>query len=506
MQCLVRVCLVIVYIHIHTFNGLVLKRHDGKVIREHDLGPQRYHHHVRDILSETLYSGSLSSMTINVNGQDASENPLILPTDYGADPTGKIDSTYAFQTALKEALSRGDANVANNNTLSNGIKDCGGATIFLAGGDYLISETLVIPPYYGNIRITDGTLRANKNFSKNNYMIHIGGADESSCTTSQKSCNEYVNIDHFFCDCKNICYGCVHVISGMSTNIGPQAFFLGYNYAGVTATGGHSLFLLNSWFGEYLYSDPRKGNFKESTATSININNYDNLLNHVIVYSSRYGLNITDGASVLFNVHTWNLNTKAGGIGILLSAPARLINSYLDHNDLVLYTPIFTVSVENTKFLGGTLRLVTHNNNFKIGSLSVFDSIYNGGNGTISTIVLDESNGAFTDINNVFIKDTMIVGGGGYIEKSTRASKKLTQIMATKWIFDFSEQLLFGSSIGIEWIDYTFQFDVVNSNDKDGIIHWVNKPNGHSVTVETNKATNGTVYITVDQSKNNFVY
>ena len=47
--------------------------------------------------------------------------------NYGADPTGKMDSTAAFQQALKVALARGDA---SNNSLSNGIKDCGMCLIF----------------------------------------------------------------------------------------------------------------------------------------------------------------------------------------------------------------------------------------------------------------------------------------------------------------------------------------------------------------------------------------
>lgn len=215
-------------------NALILRHHDGRVLEGHDLGAPTHQGHIRDVLSDTLhpqeqvadlYSNSdpsiLSSIAVNIN---AATDPLISPVTYGADPTGKMDSTAAFKQAIKVALARGDT---SNNSLSNGIKDCGGATIFLGGGDYIISESLIIPPFYGNIRITDGTIRANKNFSKDDYMIRIGAEDQNYCNTSQKSCNEYINIDHFFCDCKLVCYGCIHVVSGMSTNIGPQAFFLG---------------------------------------------------------------------------------------------------------------------------------------------------------------------------------------------------------------------------------------------------------------------------------------
>ncbi len=110
-------------------DALVLRRHDGKLIRGHDLGPSHHQHHVRSILSDTLYptqtatdlysQPSLSSMAVDVS---AATDPLILPVNYGADPTGKVDSTAAFQQALKVALARGDS---SNNSLSDGIKDCG---------------------------------------------------------------------------------------------------------------------------------------------------------------------------------------------------------------------------------------------------------------------------------------------------------------------------------------------------------------------------------------------
>jgi len=477
-------------------HGLVLRTHNGKRITGRDLGPSNKQHHVHQILGETLYQTSQSIVSTSVSFK-GDTTPLINPVDYGADPTGVMDSTEAFEKALSVALSYGAPNVS----LSDGIYDCGGATIYLGGGDYLLSKTLTIPQFYGNIRITDGTIRANKNFSGNDYMIVIGSATPA-CSTGQGSCNEYINIDHLFCDCKQICYGCLHIYNGMSINVGPQIFMLGYNYAGITTTGGHSLFLINAWFGEFLYSDPRKYNYTLSTATSININNYDNLLNHVIVYSSRIGLNITDSQSTLINVHTWNLNEKLGGLGIALYAPTRLISCYLDHNDLVLYAPIYQISVEDTLFLDGTLRLATRiGHNRVISTLSVFNAQYAGGNGTTDTIILDETGGTFTKVENVMISNTLIASNT-YIEKSVSASKKLSQIMATEWYFNFTDVLLF-PNINIEWIDYTFQFDTIHGGNtyKESIIHWVNNPNKGIVIIETNAATNATVYVSVDQSR-----
>ena len=68
-------------------------------------------------------------------------------------------------------------------------------------------------------------------------------------------------------DCKQICYGGINIIDTMGCVIGPQMFFLGFNGAGVTVTGGHETMIFTAWFGEYLYSDSRKENRAASTAT-----------------------------------------------------------------------------------------------------------------------------------------------------------------------------------------------------------------------------------------------
>ena len=105
-----------------------------------------------NIMDEIDYSNS----SMSANGA-----PIIWVTDYGGDPSGKTDSTSALKQAINVALTMG----APNANLSNGIHDCGGATIHLGGGDYLISSPLIIPENYGNLRIIDGTIRAANNFS-----------------------------------------------------------------------------------------------------------------------------------------------------------------------------------------------------------------------------------------------------------------------------------------------------------------------------------------------------
>lgn len=59
---------------------------------------------------------------------------------YGADPTGKSDSTNAILKAMEEAFDGPEHGV-----LMQGINDLGGARIDLEGGSYLISRPLRFP-------------------------------------------------------------------------------------------------------------------------------------------------------------------------------------------------------------------------------------------------------------------------------------------------------------------------------------------------------------------------
>lgn len=118
----------------------------------------------------------------------APNSPVIFPTQYGADPTGATDSSPAFAEALNALLSR-----ATGRNMSDGIRDLNGVVMDLQGGEYLLSQPLVIPQFVGNMRIIDGTLRAASNFPPAEYLLQVGA---SPCKTpsGQGSCNENVGL------------------------------------------------------------------------------------------------------------------------------------------------------------------------------------------------------------------------------------------------------------------------------------------------------------------------
>ena len=204
-------------------------------------------------------------------------------------------------------------------------------------------------------------------------------------------------------------------------------------------------------------------------------------------------------------VHTWNLGTKLNGTGILVESHSiRLLDCYLDYNDLIVVSPIYLVSIEHTFFLGGgTLQLVAAQKSSQIRNLNFFDSQYSNGGGN-PTIFVNESNGnSFTSVENVVMDGFMI--NNAYILKSTVAEQSLTLKGATKWQFDFSNSLAFGNQIGINMIDYTISIDSSSTNQfvQHTARYNKNGTNALMVIVETDKPCDATVYIKVDQSVHN---
>ena len=108
----------------------------------------------------------------------AAGDPVVRPIDYGADPTGRVDSTDAFAAAVGACLARN----TSGHVLSFGVADLGGVTLDLGGGDYLVSSPVVFPAGFGNYRIIDGSLRASAGFPSDRFMVEFG---TGSCTNPQ---------------------------------------------------------------------------------------------------------------------------------------------------------------------------------------------------------------------------------------------------------------------------------------------------------------------------------
>lgn len=132
--------------------------------------------------SPSLYAASLNTaslaslpapaLTAMAVSNSSGASPVFYPRLFGADPSGFSDSTVALQKAMAALLASNTTRATS--VMASGIRDLGGATLDLEGGLYNISAPLIVPPFYGNLHIVRGTLRASPQFPANESLIRIG--------------------------------------------------------------------------------------------------------------------------------------------------------------------------------------------------------------------------------------------------------------------------------------------------------------------------------------------
>ena len=136
--------------------------------------------------------------------ENASAPQSIDPTAFGADPTGKTDSTAAFARAVEALLS---TKAMAPHAMASGIADMGGVTLDLGGGQFLLSAPVVIPPMYGNLHVRDGTLRASSSFPGDRWLVEIGSATE--CFPKPVNIMQIAVVDRARCIAHSYPHSCV---------------------------------------------------------------------------------------------------------------------------------------------------------------------------------------------------------------------------------------------------------------------------------------------------------
>ena len=389
------------------------------------------------------------------------------PVDFGADPTGATDSSDAMEAAMRALL----AHNGSGPTMASAIRDLGGVTLDLAGGDYLLSRPLRIPPMVGNLHVRDGTLRASATFSADEWLLNVGNATTckpklpSGKPDGQASCNEGITVSNMLFDAAHIAAGGLRVGMVMGTVV-TSAFFTGFAKIGLSIEHGHEVMVSDTWLAACYWSDKPCAKSAADTV-GIRIDGNDHYLTNVIVFDyTGTGVEVLGAANVLEAVHTWN----GGGVGISLGTAAagsygahqnRLLGCYLDYNTLDMYDPSSTV-IESTFFL--ETYAVIHALKGTIDGLVMRYNSYT----TPQSVVLD---GSFSSAKNVLISDE--VGAS----KSTRARRVVTRSGAASgtYSFDFSDALLF------PWID-SVQYSVTLASGF--AMHAARPPNGTRLVVE----------------------
>ena len=225
---------------------------------------------------------------------------------------------------------------------------------------------------------------------------------------------------------------------------------------------------------------------------------------NTIVFGGKIGVHVKNPATLVSGVHTWNLGTSYGGIGILNEATQnRFTGCYLDGNDLWISSPIEDVSVEDGFFLyDAQVILIALQGNSQIHGLSIHDNQFFAYSGNLTpTIALNEQNGNyFKNISQVVIEGNLVYGPRSF--KQNKISKVVTVTNSKMAQIDFTNDLLFDLKwIPIAWIDYTVQYNDANQATQF-IAHSLTQPKDGVVTIQFAQEVDATVFITVDQSLN----
>jgi hypothetical protein len=369
----------------------------------------------------------------------AADSPVIFPTSFGADPTGAADSSAAFASAMAAVLAR-----ATGRNMSDGIADLGGVVLDLQGGTYLLSEPLVVPQFFGNLRVIDGTLRAAAAFPPARFVVEVGA---SPCKTpsGQGSCNENVGMSGLTLDGSHVAAGCLKIASTMGATLDASSAIFGFVETGVLLAGGHEAMISETWVAAYFWSDPKK---EHNDATGIAVAGNDHFVLNTIVFSARVGVDVIGAANKITNVHTWNCATGNGGVGILNRESQNIfMGIYMDFTDLVLRNAQ-QLSITNGFFLGGAqIVFEAQKARDAVLGVSINSNVWYDCDGP--SLAVNETLGAFTSVTDLDVTGTAFCG---YSRTKAAGLPSATKVFSGPFagLIDFSDVLLFPSA-GIAW-------------------------------------------------------
>ncbi|KAI0494976.1 hypothetical protein KFK09_025122 [Dendrobium nobile] len=444
--------------------------------------PRRSHRQVL-LRSERLLASISAGAAPSPILTSSSSSRVYHVTDYGADPSGKTDSTAAISRALSAAFTP-----PSNRSLFAGIADLGGAEISLDGGSYLISSPITLPSSpTGNLKIHSGSLLASDDFPTGRYLIELWSSPTAASPTSTSSYNyEYITLAGLMLDA-NYRAGGIAVVDSLRTLI-DGCYIVHFATDGIWVQDGHETFITDSFLGQHITAgnDPGERNF---SGNAIRLIGNDNAVTDVVIFSAAIGILVAGQANILTGVHCYNKATGFGGTGIYLKLPGltqtRIVNCYLDYTSIVSEDPV-QLLVSGSFFLGDA-NIVLKSVNGVMRGVAIVDNIFAGNGNGVDIVGLDETAGAFRTVDQVVVErnsvDEMTV-------RST-AARAAKEGNGTSWTVDFSGVLLIPNRI--DQVQYSIQTGSGYFN------HALRNVSGNQVVIESDKAVQATVFVEVSQ-------
>ncbi|XVF23297.1 hypothetical protein REPUB_Repub13aG0025000 [Reevesia pubescens] len=396
--------------------------------------------------------------------------------EYGADPTGKLDSIDALEQAISDSFKS-----PVEGQLMQGVADLGGSQLHLDGGTYKISRPLRLPNTSGgNFMIQGGSLTASPDFPTDRHLIEL-------FPSSNSVSYEYVTLKDLMLD-SNFRGGGIAIVNSLRTVI-DNCYISHFISNGILIQGGHETFVRNAFIGQHINvgGDHRE---KDFSGIGIKIKGNDNVVTDVVIFSASIGIMIQGEANMITGVHCYNKATSLGGIGIYIQAPGftqtRIANSYFDFTGIVAEDPV-QLHITGSFFLGNAFILLKSLKGVVIG-VNIVDNMFSGDYTGTPIVQLDQTKSPFTKIEQVIVDRNNV---RGMMLKSTVARGSVWR-NGTTWTVDFSRALLFPNLI--QHVQYTLQAGESFPS------HILRNVSGNRVTVESELPISATLHISVDQS------
>ncbi|CAH2078478.1 unnamed protein product [Thlaspi arvense] len=397
---------------------------------------------------------------------------VIYPIGYGADPTGRQDSSDAILEALTDAFQ-----LRTGLHMMPRVADLGGLVIDLQGGSYKIGKPLRFPSSGGgNLVVKGGTFRASNVFPGNRHLVEL--VPPNSGIFFEDVTFRDILFDSSFRG------GGILAIDSARIRI-TDCYFLHFTTQGINVKGGHETYISNTFLGQHstVGGDQQE---KEFSGTGIDISSTDNAITDVVIFSARIGISLSGEANMVTGVHCYNKATWFGGIGILVkSRLTRIDNCYLDYTGIVIEDPVH-VHVTNSLFIGDA-NIVLRSARGKVSGLNIVNNMFSSTSGKNFPIV--KVKGKFHEVDQVVIDQN---NASGMRLKSTTGKSKVSSANGTRWVADFNHALVFPNRINHYQHSFLAQSGQIPANA-------VTKVSNNVVVVETDRAVTGTVSVIVYQ-------
>lgn len=329
-------------------------------------------------------------------------------------------------------------------------------------------------------QIHGGSLRASDNFPGNRHLIELWPSSSSLLYEDITLKDLMIN--------SNFRGGGISVINSLRTTI-DNCYISHFTTNGILIEGGHETYIRNSFIGQHINVGGSHRE-KDFSGIGINIMGNDNAVTDVVIFSASIGILVAGQANVLTGVHCYNKATGWGGTGIYIKAPGltqtRILNSYFDFTGVVAEDPV-QLQITGSFFLGNAFVLIKSLAGVVCG-VNIVDNMFSGDYTGVKIVQLDQSNGPFTNIEQVIVDRNTV---RGMVLKSTVARGSVWN-NGTTWAVDFSKVLLFPDLI--KNVQYTLHAGAKFPN------HVLRNVSGNRVTVESDMPVTATLHVSVDQS------